>query len=87
VVSKVEVNMSTDDRQAVLYLVAMLPSLLYHISISYLRLRVRAKKQGKEFYRALVQGGVPKGQARSLADDYSSAISLVKMLKERRFTS
>lgn len=83
-----EVKMSTDDRQAVLYAVAMAPQLLYHISISYLRMRRRANKQGKEFYRALVRDGVPKDQARSLADEYSSAISLIKMIKKiRHFTS
>ncbi|MDD1771459.1 MAG: hypothetical protein LUQ09_00905 [Methanomassiliicoccales archaeon] len=83
-----KVRMSTEDREAMLYAVAMAPGLLYHITISYLRMRRRANKQGKEFYRALVRDGVPKDQARSLADEYSSAISLVKMIKEmRHFTS
>ena len=69
-------------RQAVVYAVAMVPTLLWHLGWAYLRMRRRANREGRHFYRALVRQGVPREMARDLADEYSSSISLTAFIRE-----
>ncbi|MCG7841181.1 MAG: hypothetical protein MIO87_04625 [Methanomassiliicoccales archaeon] len=81
-------NKKTGDRQAVIVVAAAVPVLMWHLTIAYLRMRRRANKEGRQFYLALVRDGIPKDQARKLADEYSSNLSLVRLIREGmgRFT-
>ncbi|HUT26712.1 MAG TPA: hypothetical protein VMW85_01505 [Methanomassiliicoccales archaeon] len=81
-------NKKTGDRQAVIVAAAAIPVLMWHLTIAYLRMRRRANKEGRQFYLALVRDGIPKDHARELADEYSSNLSLVRLIREGmgRFT-
>ena len=61
---------------------ASAPTLLLRLFISYLKAKRRANAASKEFFRALIAGGIPKDQARSLADTYSSSVSIRKMMRD-----
>jgi hypothetical protein len=61
---------------------ASAPTLLLRLFISYLKAKRRAKAASKEFFRALIAGGIPKDEARSLADTYSSSVSIRKMMRD-----
>ncbi len=77
-----------EGREAIVYIAAAVPLLLWRLSLAYLRMRRRAKKEGRLFYSALLRDGVPREQAKELADLYSSSISLTQMIREMRlFTS
>ena len=77
-----------EDREAIIYVAAAVPLLLWRLSLAYLRMRGRANKEGRLFYQALLRDGVPREQARELADLYSSSLSLAQMIREMRlFTS
>jgi len=73
-----------DDREAIIYIAAAVPFLLWRLSLSYLRMRRRANQEGRHFYQALVRDGVPRHHAKALADEYSTSISLVRMIREGR---
>jgi hypothetical protein len=76
------------DREAIIYVAAMVPFLLWGLTLAYLRMRRRANKEGRQFFQALVRDGVPRDQARELADIYSSSLSLRQLLREMApFTS
>ncbi|MCX6650203.1 MAG: hypothetical protein NT131_00880 [Methanomassiliicoccales archaeon] len=79
----------TGDRSAIVYVAAAAPWLLLRLSVAYLRMRRRANKEGRQFYQALLRDGVPREHARMLADEYSSSLSLVRMIRENlgKFTS
>lgn len=77
-----------EDGQAIIYIAAAVPGLLFGLGIAYLRMRRRARAEGKRFYLALVRDGVPVPEARKLADMYCSSISLTGMIRGMRpFTS
>ncbi len=77
-----------EGREAIVYIAAAVPLLIWRLSFAYLRMRRRAKKEGRLFYSALLRDGVPREQAKELADLYSSSISLTQMIREMRlFTS
>ena len=71
-----------EDREAIVYIVAAIPFLLWRSAIAYLRMRSRAKKEGRRFYAALLRDGVPHEHARELTYLYSSSISLTQMIRE-----
>jgi hypothetical protein len=75
-------NKVESERQAIVYVAAMVPSLLWHLGWAYLRMRRRANREGRFFYRALVKKGVPREVAVELANEYSSSISLTKFIRE-----
>jgi hypothetical protein len=84
-----EKDESAGDRSAIVYVAAAAPWLLLRLSFAYLRMRRRANKEGRHFFLTLVRDGVPREQARMLADEYSSSLSLVRMIREGlgKFTS
>jgi hypothetical protein len=65
-----------------LVMAAYMPSMVWRVFTSYLRMKKRARIAGKEFYQTLVLNGVPSHQARALANEYESAISLRSMLQQ-----
>ncbi len=76
------------DREAIIYMVAAVPFLMWHLILAYLRMRRRANKEGHHFYQALVRDGVPRDTAKELAEMYSSNLSLRQMIREMSlFTS
>jgi len=68
-----------------LVVAASAPSLALRLFFPYLRAKRRAKAAGKKFFKAMVAGGIPRTEARSLADVYSSSISLRQMMKDYGF--
>lgn len=73
--------MKQEDREAVLQVTASVPFLITRLFFSYLRMRRSANLARKNFYRELVQGGMPVEEARCLADEYADGISLRTMLR------
>ncbi len=69
---------------AALVVAAMLPSMVVKLLRAYFRLRKEAKRSTREFYQSLLKNGVPKRQAKGLADEYNSMISLRSMMKALR---
>ena len=69
-----------------LVVAASVPYLVPRILFSYLRAKRRAKAASKKFLEALVKGGVPKQEAKSLAKVYSSSLSIRKMMKNYGFS-
>lgn len=67
--------------EAMLVVAAMVPSMALKLLRSYLHLRNEAKRSTRDFYRSLLKYGVPKRQAKGLADDYNSMISLRSILR------
>ena len=65
-----------EDREAILTVAAFTPALLLRVGISFLRLKRRANKAAKSFYKELVRNGIPPHEARKLADEYTSLVSV-----------
>lgn len=70
-----------EDGQAMIYIAAAVPGLLIGLGLAYLRMRKRAKQEGRRFFLALVRDGVPIPEAKALADIYTSSISLTEMIR------
>jgi arginyl-tRNA--protein-N-Asp/Glu arginylyltransferase len=74
--------------EVMLAVAATAPTLVWRLGITYLRMKRRARRSGSEFYRSLVANGVPQIEARELANEFESAISLrriVGQLSSRRW--
>lgn len=65
-----------EEREAILTVAAFAPILAVRVGISLLKLKRRANKAGKRFYKELVKNGVPPLEARKLAEDYTSVVSI-----------
>ncbi len=71
--------------EVMLVVAAMVPTMILKILRSYLHLRKEAKRSTRDFYRSLLNNGVPKHEAKGLADTYNSMISLKTLMKEFRW--
>ncbi|MDD1747514.1 MAG: hypothetical protein LUQ16_07110 [Methanomassiliicoccales archaeon] len=58
-----------------------LPRMLWALFTSYLRMKKQAKLAGNEFYRTLVDNGMPPSMARELRDEYCNMVSLSTIMK------
>lgn len=58
-----------------------LPRMLWSLFTSYLRMKKQAKLAGNEFYRALIENGMPPNMARELRDDYCSMFNLTSIMR------
>lgn len=74
--------MDEKDRSAVLYAVALGPSVGLKVTISYLRMKRAARRAEKSFYRELVRSGLPHREAKDLALEYGSAVSIRELIAE-----
>lgn len=72
--------MDQQDRSAVLYAVAYGPSVGLKVVVSYLRMKRAARRAEKRFYHELVRSGLPAQEARSLALEYGSAVSVRELV-------
>lgn len=70
-----------EDGQATIYIAAAVPGLLLSLGFAYLRMRKRARQEGRRFFQALVREGVPVPEAKELADLYVTSISLTQMIR------
>lgn len=70
-----------EDGDVIIVLAANMPLMTLRLFVGYLRMKNSAKRAGKEFYRALVQNGVPAKQAKELRSEYEEALSVRRMLK------
>jgi hypothetical protein len=61
--------------------IARLPSMFWALLTSYLRMKKQAKLAGKEFYRVLIENGIPPRMARELRDEYSNMFNLTTIMK------
>lgn len=73
--------MDETNRQAILISVVQAPILSFRIGLQYLRLKRSANKARGRFYKELIDGGIPKQQAKELADEYVSAVSIRSIVK------
>jgi hypothetical protein len=73
--------MDATNRQAILVSVVQAPFLSFRIGVQYLRMKRSANKARGRFYKELINGGIPKQQARDLADEYVSAVSIRSIVK------
>ncbi len=69
----------------VLAVAANAPWLVWRLGISYLRYKRQAKRAGKVFFRSLVSNGIPEKEARDLADEYMSSLSLMSIMRQLPF--
>ena len=68
--------MDRDEKAAILYVSAAIPLMLLGLLRSFLRMKRQAVKAEKEFYRTLVANGVPEREAKALAYEYTSVVTL-----------
>lgn len=65
----------------VLHAIAGMPRMLTRLVISFLRFKRTAVRAEKQFYRTLIKNGMPKREARELAEVYSAPTSLRSWIK------
>ena len=70
--------------EEVLRVVAGMPRMLLRLVVSLLRFKRAAVRAEKQFYRTLVENGMPKKEARELAGVYSSPTSLRSWAKMKK---
>ena len=68
--------MDTRDRSAILTMTANAPPLVIRLFFQYLRSKRKANKARDRFYKELVRSGLPRDQAKDLADEYISVMSV-----------
>lgn len=76
--------MVTLNRQTIAVAIVQAPALLFRVGLQYLRMKRSAKKARGHFYAELVRGGIPKRQAKELADQYASAVSIRSIMQAMR---
>jgi hypothetical protein len=59
----------------------------FKVGINYLRMKRAARRAERSFYRELVRSGLPPQEAKGLADEYGSAISIRSLVNRRLFSS
>lgn len=74
--------MDRDEKAAMLYFTAAIPLMLLGLLRSFLRMKRQAVKAEKEFYRTLVANGVPHREAKALAYEYTSVVSLTFWIRQ-----
>lgn len=67
--------------EVVAIFLAKLPWVFWTLLTSYLHMKKQAKLAGKEFYRVLIDNGIPPGMARELRDEYSNMFDLTTIMK------
>jgi hypothetical protein len=72
--------MDQKDRSAVLYAAAFGPGVGLKVTVSFLKMKRAARKAEKKFYRELLRSGLPREEARDLALEYGSAVSIRKLI-------
>ena len=72
--------MDQKDRSAVLYAAAFGPAVGLKVTVSYLKMKRAARRAEKKFYRELLRSGLPKTEARGLAEEYGSAVSIREII-------
>ena len=78
--------MVTLNRQATAVTIVQAPVLLFRVGLQYLRMKRSVNKARGHFYAELVRGGIPKRQAKELADQYASAVSIRSIMQAMRST-
>jgi hypothetical protein len=79
--------MVTMNRQAIAVTIVQAPALLFRVGLQYLRMKRSANKARARFYAELVRGGIPKRQAKELADQYVSVVSIRSIMQAMRSSS
>jgi len=74
--------MDKDEKAAILYVSAAIPLMILGLLRSFLRMKRQAVKAEKEFYRTLVANGVPQREAKALAYEYTSVVSLTFWIRQ-----
>jgi hypothetical protein len=69
--------------EVVAIFIARMPGIFWTLLTSYLRMKKQSKLAGKEFYRVLVDNGIPPGMARELRDEYSNMVSITTLIRSR----
>ncbi len=67
--------------EVVAIFIARMPWMFWTLLTSYLRMKKQSKLAGKEFYRVLVENGIPPGMARELRDEYSNMFNITTLMK------
>jgi hypothetical protein len=67
--------------EVVAIFIARMPWMFWTLLTSYLRMKKQSKLAGKEFYRVLVENGIPTSMARELRDEYSNMFNITKLMK------
>ena len=74
--------MDREEKATILYVTAAIPLMILGLLRSFLRMKRQAVKAEKEFYRTLVANGVPDREAKALAYEYTSAVSLTFWIRQ-----
>ena len=67
--------------QVLLLVAAYAPGLGIRTFFSYLKMKRAANHASRQFYRSLVDSGVPSKEAHELADEYTSAVSVRQWMR------
>jgi hypothetical protein len=73
--------MPKKDRSAVVYIAAAVPWLLVRLALSYLRMKRRAVKAERRFYRTLLENGMDKRSALELSSEYTGPMRISYWIK------
>jgi hypothetical protein len=72
--------MDRKDRSAVLYAAAFGPAVGLKVTVSYLKMKRAARRAERKFYQELLRSGLPKTDAKCLAEEYGSAVSIRQLI-------
>jgi hypothetical protein len=67
--------------EVVAIFMVQLPRMLWSLFTSYLRMKKQARVAGQEFYKALLNNGMPPSMARELRDEYCSMFNITTLMK------
>ena len=67
--------------EVVAIFLARTPWIFWTLLTSYLRMKKQSKLAGNEFYRVLVENGIPTSMARELRDEYSNMFNITTLMK------
>ena len=75
-------NDEGDLPKMVAMLIYSMPKFAFGMGVAYLKMRIDAKRAGRDFYLELRKGGIPKEAARALTEQYVSTLSVRRILKD-----
>ncbi len=71
----------SDAGEAVLVIAAMMPYIIWSVFTAYLRMKKTASRSADVFYGTMVKNGMPRREARQLADEYASTFTIRSIIQ------
>ncbi len=67
--------------EAVLVIAGMMPWIVWSVLVAYLRMKKTASRSADVMFQTMVRNGMPKREARQLADEYASTFTIRSIIQ------